>query len=232
MAHFLEVITYASFGGIVPCLFWLIFWLREDEKKHEPVRLLLACFIAGMIMTFIVFPFQYLATLLFSEGSFITLTLWAFIEEIAKFFVFYFIVMRNPRKHEPIDLVIYMITIALGFAALENTLYLIAPLSQGDALTSVITGNLRFIGATLLHTLASAIIGVFMAFALYKSKRIKEEYALLGVLSAGVLHTMFNFFILDGSGTKTLLVFATIWFLIMALIIVLEKVKTITFKNT
>ena len=232
MANFLEVITYASFGGIIPCLFWLIFWLREDEKRHEPAQLILACFIAGMIMTLLVFPFQFLVTLIFSEGSLTTITAWSFIEEIGKFIAFYLVALRNPRIHAPIDLVIYMIAVALGFAALENTLYLIAPLSQGDALTSIITGNLRFIGATLLHTLASAIIGVFMAFALYKSERIKEEFALIGILCAGVLHTLFNFFILNGSGTKILLVFTTIWFLIMALIIVLEKVKTISIKNT
>lgn len=231
MAHFLQVITYAAFGGIVPCLFWLIFWLREDEKKHEPARLVLACFVAGMIMTLIVFPFEYLATLIFSTGSVAALTSWAFIEEIGKFIAFYLIVIKNPRKHAPIDLVIYMITVALGFAALENTLYLISPLSQGDALTSAITGNLRFIGASLLHTLASAIIGVFLAFAFFKKKHLKEEYAVIGILCAGVLHTLFNFFILNDSGIETIMAFAVIWFLIMALIIVLEKIKTITLKN-
>lgn len=230
MANIIEIILYASIGGIIPCLFWLIFWLRETHDHPEPPKIIIACFIGGMLSTLLAIPFQFLVSHFSSEGI-VPLTLWAFIEEIAKFFVCWFIVLRKHRNPSPVDIVIYMLTVALGFAALENTLYLISPLSGGDFATSIMTGNLRFIGATLLHTLCSAIIGIFIAFAYYKTPNQKEEYALIGLFFAGVLHTLFNFFILMESGVLTFLVFSCVWILIIMLIVVIEKVKNITDPN-
>lgn len=230
MSDFLQIITYASIGGIVPCLFWLVFWLREAHEHPEPPQIILACFIGGMLTTLLVFPFEYLVAIIFSHEGILTLTLWAFIEEAGKLAVCWFIVLRTHKDHQPVDIVIYMVTVALGFAALENTFFLIAPLANGDALGSFITGNMRFIGASLLHTLASALIGVFLAFAYFKKKHLKLEYGLAGLIVAGMLHTIFNFFILKGSGIQTFLVFASVWLLIIMLIVLLEKVKTITNK--
>lgn len=182
-------------------------------------------------MTIVVIPFEYIISLIFQNHTFVSLTLWAFLEESAKFAACYFIALRSRYNDEPIDAVIYMITVALGFAALENTFYLITPLANGDALGTVLTSNIRFIGTSLLHTLASAIIGIAIAFSFYKSAYKKEKYLIFGFLAAGVLHTLFNFFILDDSGIETFIVFSSVWLLIILVIILLEKIKTITYKN-
>jgi protease PrsW len=223
----IHTLTIASIGGIIPCLFWLVFWLREAHETPEPPRIIMACFVGGMVATLIVFPIEYFISLFSPEGSPATITLWAFAEEIVKFGVCWVIALRTRFEVRPIDAVIYMVTVALGFAALENTLFLISPLMSGDTATTLMTGHLRFIGATLLHTLTSATIGVFIAFAFFKRPFQKEEYAFAGLFAAGVLHTLFNFFILQENGAQTFLVFASVWLLVMMLIVVLEKVKTI-----
>lgn len=227
----LQIITYASLGGIIPCLIWLIFWLREAHENPEPPRVILACFIAGMLSTILVFPLQYFVTLFSAEGSLQTLTLWAFIEEVLKLGVCWFVALRTRFEVRPIDAVIYMMTVALGFSAFENTIYLVTPIMDGDLITTFMTGGMRFIGATLLHTLTSAIIGVFIAFSFFKKPHLKEEYALTGLILATALHTVFNFFILNGSGVQTFLVFASVWLLIIVLIVIIEKVKNITNPN-
>jgi RsiW-degrading membrane proteinase PrsW (M82 family) len=185
-----------------------------------------------MISTLLVLPLEYLVTLITNQDGTVALTLWAFIEEIGKYWVCWYVALRTHKDHAPIDVVIYMLTVALGFAALENTLFLISPLSEGDTLATIITGNMRFIGASLLHTLASATVGTFIAFAYYKQPHLKKEYTLIGLGVAGVLHTLFNFFILNGSGARTFMVFASVWLLIAMLIVILEKVKTITNQST
>src|SRR6185503_954988 len=89
-------------------------------------------------------------------------------------------VLWRWEDDEPIDPVMYMVAVALGFAAVENTLFLISPLAGGTLLQTLLTGNLRFVGATLLHVLSSAAIGVALALSFYKPRKIKPLYAIVG----------------------------------------------------
>ena len=120
-----------------------------------------------------------------------------------------------------------MITIALGFAALENTLYLFNIIDIHDIPNSLVTGNLRFLGATLLHVLASGTVGVCVAFAYYSSALIKTLAGLFGLCMAIVLHAIFNFFIIGGSGQTILGVFLFVWMGIIVLLLFFEKIKII-----
>jgi RsiW-degrading membrane proteinase PrsW (M82 family) len=123
-----------------------------------------------------------------------------------------------------------MISTALGFSAAENALFLISPILEGDISRSLATGNLRFIGATLLHVMASAIIGVFLAFAFYKSKHIKTIYRSAGILTAIFLHTAFNLFIINNE-QSTMTVFSIVWIATILIILILEKIKRLKPKN-
>ena len=91
------------------------------------------------------------------------------LEEVFKFAAAYFVALRARVYDEPLDAIIYLVTVALGFSALENALFLWGPLKEGDILRTIVTGDLRFIGATLLHTLSSATIGIALALSFYKS---------------------------------------------------------------
>jgi RsiW-degrading membrane proteinase PrsW (M82 family) len=56
-----------------------------------------------------------------------------------------------------------MITGALGFAAIENMYYIIDYIHNYKYLQSLVDGGYRFIGATLLHIITSAAIGIFIS---------------------------------------------------------------------
>ncbi|MDB5238280.1 MAG: hypothetical protein JWM46_550 [Candidatus Kaiserbacteria bacterium] len=152
---------------------------------------------------------------------------WAFIEEITKFLAAYVTVLRRAEDDEPIDPVIYMVTTALGFAAAENTLFLLSPLAGSTVFQTLITGNLRFVGATLLHVLSSAVIGLALALAFYAKRNVKRRYAFIGVLFAGIVHSIFNFFIINTAEEHLLRTFAFVWVGIIVLLAVLEFVKRI-----
>jgi len=220
-----QTLLYAILGGILPALLWLYFWLKEDKKNPEPRKFLLLAFVAGMIAVLIVIPFEKYANTYFT-GAFLII-LWAAIEEIFKFVGAYFSILKRKVVDEPIDVVIYMITVALGFAALENILFLINLLIDGGITNTIINGNLRFLGATLLHTLSSAIIGIMMAFSFYHGKTLKKIYTFIGLILAIVLHTLFNFFIIKESGEKILTIFFFVWIGIIILILLFEKIKRI-----
>jgi RsiW-degrading membrane proteinase PrsW (M82 family) len=121
-----------------------------------------------------------------------------------------FIFPRRAVDESP-DYVIYMVTIALGFAAAENVLFLLGPLSTGDLIGGILTDNMRFLGATLLHVIASSAIGFALAFSYMKPRGSRILYAAGGLILAVVLHTAFNALIILGSGAKTLSAFLLVW---------------------
>ena len=215
----------AFLGGLIPALFWLWFWLREDKERPEPYLLIALAFIGGMMVVPLALPLQRLAIEIYSGDNLIFA--WVIIEEVLKYAAALVIILWNKAVDEPIDLIIYMVTIALGFAALENALFIFDPIVAGDAVKTLTTGKLRFLGATLLHVLASGTVGAFLALAYYKSNRMKLAFGTLGLFIAIVLHALFNFFIMDSSGETILGVFLFVWMGIIVLLLLFEKVKLI-----
>jgi RsiW-degrading membrane proteinase PrsW (M82 family) len=213
----------ALLAGILPALLWLSFWLLEDRTHPEPKRYIFFTFLAGMLVVALVLPLERLAV---SYASGLQLLFWwALAEEGFKFLAAYAVALHSRQFDEPLDGVIYMVTVALGFSAAENALFLLNPLGQGNILQTIITGDLRFIGATLLHTLSSATIGVALAISFRKQVSTRVLAALCGVILAVVLHALFNFFILGAGGGATFWIFLVIWLGIIALLLGVERVK-------
>ncbi len=219
-----SVFSYAFLIGFVPILIWVAFWLFQDRKHPEPRSLILRAFAAGMLCVAVVIPLQQAVNNLLPIG-FVLIFLWAALEEVLKLVIAWLVVLRNRAVDEPVDVVIYLITVALGFAALENTLFLITPLANGELEHGLITGNLRFIGATLIHVLSTATIGVFLAFSFFKNNLAKVAYGSVGVILAVLLHTLFNFSIINTNADWLLTIFAGVWVGVTFLLLVLEKVK-------
>lgn len=216
----------ATAGGVLPALAWLWFWLREDKSHPEPRRVIALAFLVGMITVGLVIPLQKVAEA-FIVSTTLVFVAWSIIEEVMKFLAARVTVLRSKQNDEPIDPVIYMVTVALGFAAAENALFLLSPLAGEGFIQTFQTGNLRFIGAMLLHVLSSAVIGAAIGLAFYKSKRKKRLYTLVGVILAALLHSLFNFLILNTAEEQLFQTFAMVWIGLIGLLAVLEYIKRI-----
>ncbi len=222
----LEPLFFSMLGGIVPALLWLWFFLREDRQHPEPKRLLVFSFLAGMVAVYIVLPLEQIA--MEHAGGILLIVLWATIEEVVKYLAALSIVLWRKAVDEPLDTIIYMITLALGFAASETILFLLEPFGKYALTEGILTGNLRFIGASLLHTLSSGIIGFAMAYSFYRPPVRRTIYVYTGLVCAIVLHSLFNFFILKNDGKDTAIVFFFVWLGIIVLFLLFEKAKRIT----
>ena len=222
-----KILVLALLGGIIPSLFWLWFWLKEDRKKPEPKELLTIIFIMGMIAVIFVLPIQKFIRAQVGSNE-LELMLWASAEEVMKLLAVVIILWGTKHIEEPIDWPIYMITVALGFAALENTLFLIEPLSLQQTTVGLLTGQLRFLGSTLLHTVSSAIVGMALGLSFHMESWHKKWYLLVGLLLAIALHSTFNFFIMKNDGNDFLQVFSFLWVVTIIIMLLFEKLRRMT----
>ncbi|MES2088084.1 MAG: PrsW family glutamic-type intramembrane protease [Patescibacteria group bacterium] len=222
-----QTIFFALSGGFLPALLWLWFWLHEDRAHPEPRGMIIGTFLAGMVAVPLVLPLEQIIESHFASQVFLMVFLWATIEETFKWGAAYFSALETKEYDEPVDAIIYMVTAALGFAAMENTLFLISAITDGGMGSSFVTGNLRFIGASLLHVLASGILGFFIAETFKKSLLNKQLCFFAGLAIAVLLHTTFNLYIMKSQGTSIFAIFALVWVAILFLIAGFEKVKQI-----
>jgi len=226
MTSDLKILVLALLGGIIPSLLWLWFWLKEEKKKPEPKKILTVVFIMGMLAVICVLPIQeFIKDHISGSGQ--RLILWASAEEIIKYLAVLVVLSKTKYTNKPIDWPIYLVTAALGFAALENALFLIKPLSISENTMSLLMGELRFLGSTLLHAVSSGILGLALGFSLPLKKFKRKWYFIIGLLSAIALHSVFNFFIIRSSGNDFLKVFGFLWVVAIIVMLLFEKVRKI-----
>ncbi len=220
-------------AGVLPPLFWLWFWLKEDRRRPVPRKFLVTTFFAGALSVLFVLPVQAVAHKLVLPGA-LLIVVWALIEESAKYVAAYIADFSKRPYREPVDAMVYLLTAALGFASFENVLFLVKSFGTGGLEAGLLTASMRFLGATLLHVFSSAILGGIIALAFCKSKRVKQLYTLLGIGAATILHALFNFFIihkdLETGSANILVVFIFLWLGVIGLLLFFEKVKSITCK--
>jgi protease PrsW len=221
-----KILGLAFLGGIIPSLLWLWFWLKEDKKNPEPKGLLTVVFFMGIFAVIAVLPVQKFIQG-HVESSNWQIILWAGAEEIMKYIAVLVVLFRTTYAEEPIDWPIYLITGALGFATLENALFLIKPLSMGENTVGLLTGQLRFLGSTLLHTVSSGILGLALGISIRMDGFKRGWHILVGLVLAITLHSAFNFFIIRNSGSDFLKVFGFLWVVTIIVLLLFEKVRRI-----
>lgn len=188
--------------ALLPSLIWLIWYLRKDRHR-EPARMILSVFIWGM---FIAFPAMLIENAGIAALNALPIPAWltlffvyflvvAVTEEILKFSVVRFKVLNTTQIDEPVDAMVYMIIAALGFAAIENV-FLLIPLLEKDLIATLGLVFSRFVGATLLHVLASATLGYYLALSLYKPAK-KLSLLIHGFALAILLHGFYNILVIQ-----------------------------------
>ena len=210
-----DTLVYAFLGGIMPAFIWLYFLLKEDARCPEPRHVVIIALVAGMLAVPISLPLEHLALISLPRLSPLpgvpVLVAWALIEEVVKYALAALLVLWRREVNESVDFVVYMITVALGFAAIENMLFLIQPLAEGNIASGIATQNLRFVGSTLVHVISSALVGFALALSYMMHTRYKIIMVAGGLILAIILHSLFNLLIIEGDGSRTALAFFTVW---------------------
>ena len=203
----ITVYSFYALLGILPSFIWLLFYLHKDAHP-EPKKMIFKVFLGGALMGPIAILLELAAlralstspdwpaffATLYQNTNFLLLNVLLFaplIEELLKYLVVKWQVLKNPAFDEPFDAMLYLVISGLGFAAIENLLSLL--LTSNLTLQAALSQTLaRFLSATFLHTLSSGILGYFLARSLLD---FKKRYLIfgLGFILAVAFHSFYNY---------------------------------------
>ncbi|MCD6087431.1 MAG: PrsW family intramembrane metalloprotease [Candidatus Hydrothermae bacterium] len=187
---------------LIALIFGLIVYFLDRYEK-EPITSLLFGFMAGMTATFLLIiakNYIYFVTPPFvGEPFFKAFFRAAFVEEILKFLTFYILFFRARVFNEPLDGIIYISMVALGFAYMENIGYALK-------YTHPYFARPGYASSLLSITLARSIPGhlLFSSFAgyytgIYKFELKRRSYLIpLGLTLAVIFHGFFDYFLFIG----------------------------------
>jgi RsiW-degrading membrane proteinase PrsW (M82 family) len=205
--------------ALAPGLAIMLFIYLKDKHEREPLSLLFLSFIFGAFSTVITFaislPLEIIVTLRendvvheFFEAFFKV----ALVEEFSKFFFVRFILYRNKNFNEPFDGIVYAVMVSMGFATLENLMYVY---SYGFE-----TGILRMFTAVPAHATFGVIMGYFLGIGKFR-KTNSFYFSLLALLGATFFHGAYDYFwfIADAMGVWTGIWMGAIVSLVVGLIL-------------
>jgi RsiW-degrading membrane proteinase PrsW (M82 family) len=237
------IFMLAILAAFIPALLWLWFFNSRDRYEHEPKSLIVKLFLWGVLSGPWAAGFNDMFSQIWgpvikgapSFGLFAILLLimvyaMALNEETMKFIVTNNEVRGDRNFNEPVDGMIYISAAALGFAAGENSLYIIgsffgvfqqavkAGVPAEGALTQAfvaafgVLAPVRSLISAVGHVTWSGITGYFLAKVVVGNG--SKWLVTLGVLLAGLMHTCFNYPQFLGSVLDPNAGFLSRWFLI------------------
>ena len=179
---------------ILPSLLIILFFVKSD-RFPEPTRQIIKIFMYGLFLCIPAFLINtelgnLYANMGISEALISSFLSAAPVEEVLKFTVLYSLVYKMKDFNEPIDGIVYGVTVSLGFATLEN-IYYVYFLSDYFDTTSQSLAVLRSFSAIPAHGIFGATMGYF--FMKYTFIKKQNNLALCMIVPI-LLHGAYNYF--------------------------------------
>lgn len=196
----MDFATIALFTlAVGPAAAIIIFFYAKDKHDREPFGVLLMSFLAGC---FSVLPAIILEKSLpnivpgSNGNSLFSVAIYTFViiaasEEFSKYIFLRYYAYRKPSFNEPYDGIIYAVMVGMGFATIENLMYVFGSDTLGGAWS---TAGLRALTAIPAHATFAAAMGYFVGLAKFNAKK-ERSLMFQGFLVATILHGFYDFFL-------------------------------------
>lgn len=207
------LVIFAAIAPVV-VLLWQI--LKRDSANPEPPKMLMKAFFYGMVSTVVTFIFLPVTEMIgditmlddnplalaFKQAFFSA----ALPEEGAKLLMLWLLLRNNPYFDERFDGIVYAVCVGMGFAAVENVLYLF---NNYDSWLSV--GIARALFAVPGHFFDAVIMGYYYSHYHFGTRRNPATKALIlaaPVVAHGIYDgILFSYSIDDGVAVVALILF-------------------------
>jgi len=212
--------------AVIPTLLLVWYYYRQDTRKPEPKGLIMGIFGLGIVVTI---PVIVVELLLGSfEWMFLDIPLLyhvfrafvvaALCEEWFKLLVVKHAAYRNVHFDEIMDGIVYTVTASLGFACLENILYVL----DGGLQVAL----LRAFTAVPMHALASGMMGYYIGHAKFAADPVRENALFRkGLWVAIFIHGLYDVILFAGPEIHPLLSLSIFPLLIIVFIKMRQKIK-------
>jgi RsiW-degrading membrane proteinase PrsW (M82 family) len=164
----------------------------KDKHEREPLGLLMMSFLYGILSIAVTLIISYPVNAFFLTreddvveqfaNAFFKV---AFVEEFSKFVFIRFMLFNNKNFNEPFDGIVYAVMVSMGFATLENIIYVFQ--------YGYTTGFLRMFTAVPAHATFAVLMGFFLGKAKF-SHRNQLYLSLAALTSATIFHGAYDYF--------------------------------------
>ncbi len=203
---------YLFLLAVAPAAFWLWYFYNKDRYEPEPLSWILLVYIFGIVVTI---PVAFIeGTLSIIVPEFLIVVMVApIVEEAGKYLVVKKTVWESLEFDEPVDGIIYAAAAGLGFATLENVIYVFSAV-ETSLLLALQTGLLRALISVPGHVLFSAMWGYSLGKARFLPQEQRTGVIATGLILAIAFHALFNLLLYDAIGFAVLIlvVVPVLWF--------------------
>jgi RsiW-degrading membrane proteinase PrsW (M82 family) len=177
--------------AIAPGACIAIYIYLKDKHEREPIGLLVKSFFYGMgsvVVTLIISvplsKFVPVDEQDLSQQAVHAFIIVALVEEFSKFIFVRGILYRNPNFNEPFDGIVYSVMVSMGFATLENIMYVV----DGGYGVAV----LRMFTAVPAHASFAVLMGYYLGLAKFVQHKSHYGWYALGI--AALFHGAYDYF--------------------------------------
>lgn len=188
-------------------IFIIIFYVYiRDKYEKEPIHLLLTSILFSCLITIPIIKTEAIVSIFIPnkgvliESLYVSFLASSLVEEFYKYIVLYFLIWKNKNFNERFDGIVYSVFISLGFAGIENIVYVLNPRLGGFK-----TAFLRAIFSVPGHALFGVFMGYYFALSKYE-KKYKNKYFIYAFFIPWFLHAIYNF-ILTFNSKYTMIIF-------------------------
>jgi len=187
---------YLLLLALAPAIILMMYVYFRDKYEKEPVKLILKGILLGAI---VIFPVGLVENYLMGFGAGLPkipkaaydgFIVAGFTEESFKYFMVFILIWRNRNFNEKFDGIVYAVSVALGFAAIENLFYVFSN-------NSMQVGILRAFTAVPGHTIFGIVMGFYLGLARF-SEKDRGKWLLRAFIVPFLLHGVYDFLIMSG----------------------------------
>lgn len=206
----------------VAWLLWTIY--RKDSEQPEPTKWLVKAFVYGVLSVFLSFVISIPTSMILgwdidkqTYSSFLEAITDSFLfaaipEELAKLFMLWLLLRKNPFFDEHFDGIVYAVCIGLGFAALENIFYLFSGIEDWSWIG---IGIVRALISVPAHYFFAILMGYYYSiyhFGIDRSIKAKAMILAAPVVAHGIFDAILFSMQIDESLSGIIMILFIVFF--------------------